>query len=137
MFGLISHRLHTEWGHFQALSVDVRRLLLSYAFYLASYPLIATFVNAYLWRISGDLWSIVIYNSGWVFGLPVGFYLNGLILRKIHILRLYLIGAIVQGITICLVVFIPTHTAASILILGLLYGFGAGLYWATKNYLSL
>jgi len=137
MFDRVLKVFQIEWGHFKALSVDVRRLLLSYTFFVMAYPLIAVFIDVYLWRATQDLWSIVMYNIGYIFGLPIGFYLNGLLLKKIHILRLYFLGAIVQGVTICLVVFIPVPTIFNIIILGLAYGLGAGLYWANKNYLTL
>ena len=130
-------RLTTELSHFQLLSTDMKRMLVSYGFYLAAYPLIATFMNAYLWRSNGSIWSIVMYNSGWVIGLPLGFYINGLLLKKFHILRLYFSGLLLQAIIPCLVVFLPFNGLLNILMYGLLYGCGSGLFWANKSYLDL
>jgi MFS transporter, YQGE family, putative transporter len=129
-------RLKTELTHFHLLPIDVRRMLLSYALYLAAYPLIMTFMNAYLWRTSGNLWSVILYNLGFVLGVPVGFYLNGLLLKKFHILRLYFSGTLLQAVIPCLVVFFPLTNLTGILLYGLIYGCGAGLFWANKNYLD-
>jgi len=137
MFSRLLKRIHTELGHFYALDKNVRRILLSYALYLAAFPMVMTFMQAYLWRTSGSLWTIVIYYLGYIAGLPLGFYLNGMLLKKIHVLRLYLIGAIIQGATACLVVFFPFHDSLNILLYGCLYGLGSGLFWGNKNYLSL
>lgn len=129
-------RLKTELAHFHALSVDMRRMLLSYALFLAAYPLVMTFMDAFLWRSNGNLWSIVMYNLGYVLGLPAGFYLNGLLLRKIHILRLYFFGTLLQAIIPCCIVFFSLHSMAAILFFGCLYGCGAGIFWGNKNYLD-
>ena len=137
MFHSIKRRISIELSHYRALHKDTRHLLLSYFLYLMSYPLIATFMDAYLWRTSGGIWWVIIYNLGYITGLPIGFYLNGFLLRKIHVLRLYFIGAVLQGITALSVVFLATKTVQDIGMFGLLYGVGGGLYWANKNYLSL
>jgi MFS transporter, YQGE family, putative transporter len=137
MISRIFSRLRIERSHFQLLSEDARRMIVSFTLFLAAYPLIATFMNAYLWRSSGNLWSIVIYNMGYVIGIPCGFYLNGFLLQKFHVLRLYLLGALLQAITPCLVIFFPFSGIAGLIIYGLFYGFGAGLFWGNKNYLDL
>lgn len=137
MFSRLINRFNIEKSHFLALTPDVRRILLSYAFYLAAYPLVMTFMNAYLWRTSGNLWSIITYSLGYILSLPIGFYLNGLLLRYYSPVRLYFLGAILQGITACLVVFVSSGSQLNILVLGTVYGLGAGLYYGNKNYLSL
>lgn len=137
MFSRFLKRFNTELQHFYALDSDVRRIFWSYGFYLAAFPLVMTFLNAYLWRSSGNLWTIVLYNLGYVVSLPAGFYLNGLLLKKIHVLRLYFVGALLQGVTACLIVLFSVINPVNILFLGLLNGVGAGLFWGNKNYLSL
>lgn len=112
-------------------------MLLSYGFYLAAYPLLATFMNAYLWRSSGNLWSIILYNIGWITGLPSGFYLNGFLLKKFNILKLFLTGLILQAIIPIMIVFLPFDGLPAILCYGFIYGAGSGLFWGNKNYLDL
>lgn len=133
----IIHRLRIELGHFQSLSDNAKKMLFSYALYLAAYPMIATFMNAYLWRSSGNLWSIVFYNLGYVIGLPVAFYLNGVLLSRFHVLKLYFMGTLLQAITPSLVLFFPLHGLTGLFLYGCLYGLGAGLFWGNRNYLDL
>lgn len=133
----ILSRIKTELSHFNLLSIDMKHMLLSYGFYLAAYPLLATFMNAYLWRSSGNLWSIIFYNIGWITGLPCGFYLNGFLLRKFHILKLYLTGLLLQAIIPIMIVFLPFDGLPAILGYGFMYGAGSGLFWGNKSYIDL
>ena len=137
MLNRILNRFRIELGHFQSLSDNAKKMILSYALYLAAYPLLATFMNAYLWRSSGNLWSIIIYNLGYVIGLPVAFYFNGKLFSKFHVLKLYFLGALLQAITPCLVLFFPLNGLIGLFFYGCIYGFGAGLFWGNKNYLDL
>jgi len=133
----ILSRIETEVSHFNLLSIDMKHMLLSYGFYLAAYPLLATFMNAYLWRSSGNLWSIIFYNIGWITGLPSGFYLNGFLLKKFRILKLYLTGLLLQAIIPIMIVFLPFDGLPAILCYGFMYGAGSGLFWGNKSYIDL
>lgn len=137
MYSRLSRRFAIEYSHFLALAPEVRRILLSYAFYLAAFPLVMTFMSAYLWRTSGSLWSIIAYNLAYVIGLPPGFYLNGLLLKRFSAMRIYFLGTLLQGFIPLLLVFIAPDSLVSIFSFGLAYGLGGGLYYGNKNYLSL
>lgn len=136
MFVKLKTRLGKELAHYYHLGGDVRRLLISYYLYLAAYPLFGVFVSAYLWQAGETLGSLVIYNLLYCVGLPLGFYLNGYLLRHFHTLRLYALGAVIQGLSGILVVFFSTTSLTGLAAYGLIYGVGAGLYWGNKNYLS-
>ncbi|MBU4210151.1 MFS transporter [Patescibacteria group bacterium] len=137
MFKNIKKRFRLEIKHCLTLSVDVRRLLASYYLYVMAYPLFMLFTNAYLWQQGGDLMQLVIYNLLFCFGLPLGFYVNGLLLRHFHTLKLYALGGVLEALSAVLVVMFPSGTISSLILYGLIAGFGGGLYWANKNYLSL
>jgi YQGE family putative transporter len=137
MLDLISQRFALELSHYRRLSDDVRRLLISYYLYLVTYPLLALFTNAYLWRTGESLNLLVMYNVFYCAALPLGFYLNGWLLRRFHTLKLYAVGAILQGLVAVFIVVLPSGMTSILIGYGLLAGLGAGLYWANKNYLSL
>lgn len=137
MFSRIKSRFRIELSHFRSLSGNARKMILSYIFYLAAYPMLATFMNAYLWRSSGNLWSIVVYNFGYVIGLPIAFYFNGIFLVRFHVLKLYFLGTLLQAVTPSLVLFFPPNGLTGLLLYGFIYGFGSGLFWGNKNYLDL
>lgn len=130
-------RIGKEADHYRALPKEVRRLLLSYYLYLLAYPLFAVFTNAYLWRLNENLSFLVVYNLLYCLGLPLGFYANGLLLKKFHTLKLYAVGAVLEGLAGLLVVVFSTTSFSLLAFYGLLSGMGAGLFWGNKNYLSL
>jgi MFS transporter, YQGE family, putative transporter len=130
-------RFRKEVDHYRVLTPEVRHLLISYYLYLIAYPLFAVFTNAYLWRLEKDLTLLVVYNLLYCAGLPLGFYANGLLLRKFHTLKLYAAGAVLEGLAGVLIVMFSTSSLIVLAFYGLLAGLGAGLYWGNKNYLSL
>lgn len=137
MLNKILTSLNGEYKHFTALNALVRRLLYSYIFYLVSYPIMGLFINVYFWRQSNDITLIAAYNLGFFLFLPIGFYLNGLLLSKIHILKLYWYGVFTQGFAAALAIFLPNLSFDIVLLYGAIYGLGGGLYWANKNYITL
>lgn len=137
MLDAIRERFHREKLHFDALGDVVKHLLYSYILYLISYPIIGLFINAYFWRQTEDITLIAAYNLGFFIALPIGFYINGLLLRRFHILKLYWIGTVLQGVAAFLAIFAPTLSFDRVLVYGLIYGIGGGLYWANKNYITL
>lgn len=137
MLQKILSRARIEYRHFVSLSTDARKVLISYAFFLVTYPMIFVFVNAYLWRDSGDINTLIWYNLANFVGIPLGFYLNGLLLRHFHIKKLYALGALLQGVAPLLVIFSPATSMLHLVVYGFLFGVGGGFYWANKNYLTL
>ncbi len=125
-----------ELSHLKKLSPDVRKLLFSYTFFTAAYPLLSLFINAYLWRSGDSLDLIIAYNLFFSLGLPIGFVINGVLLRHMNIKTLYSIGAISQGLVALLVVFMPSGSIATLSFYGLLYGSGSALYWGNSNFLQ-
>lgn len=137
IFIKLKNRWQKEKAHFKALSPDVRHLLISYYLYLMAYPLFAVFINAYLWRQGEDLNRLLIFNLFYCLGLPLGFYANGLLLKRFHTLKLYWAGGVLEALSGVLIVLIPNNSQYSLIFYGLLSGLGAGLYWGNKNYLSM
>lgn len=136
MFAKIISRVNIELSHYRALREDSRRLLISYYLYLSAYPLFGIFTNAYLWQTGENLLSLVIFNLLYCLGLPLGFYLNGILLQHFHALRMYGVGVVLQGLSGILVVFFPASTPITLALYGAIYGVGGGLYWGNKSYLT-
>jgi YQGE family putative transporter len=125
-----------EWSHYKKLPEKSRLLLLSYALRSGAHPLLTIFVNAFIWRSTSSLYTVVVYNIGFIILLPVGFYINGLLLKRYKIVYLYLAGLIVTSLAIAITILLSGGTILHFLLYGGLYGFGAGIYWANRNFLS-
>lgn len=130
-------RLINEYNNFLRLSLNNRRLLLSYIFFLISYPFHEIFVNAYLWRQTEGIELLLVYNIFSFVGLPIGFFINGFLLKTFNIKSLYLSGLIIQATTVISLVFFENFNYLNIAIYGMSAGFGSALFWSNRNYLSL
>lgn len=132
----IVQRARIEWAHFQGMGSNLQRMLLVFSFYLAAQPMLNMFLVAYLWRQEGGALLTILYNLGVIFGLPLGFFINGQLLRSVHIKFLYFFGLVVQGLGATLAIFSTGLTSTNVLIYGLLYGFLMGFFWANRNTLD-
>ncbi len=129
--------LKKESSHFSKhISGNVRRLVGSNALKTISNPLFSTFLNAFVWRLTGSIYSVALYNLGMCIALPIGFYLNGLLLRRFHIEKLFAVGAILSGVTSAAFVVTGSANSLSIFFYGFIWGLGNGLYWANRNFLE-
>lgn len=134
---LFSNQFHAEIRHFHILSIQERKLLFSIAIYNIIYPIFAIFINAFLWRQTHDLTLIAVYNILLYTGLPLGFYLNGLLLRRSSPNVLYFLGLALSGIIVAILIFLPTDHYDSVSIFGLINGIATGIFWANRNFLTL
>ncbi len=89
-----------------------------------------------MWRATGSLLYVSIYNLLSYVGLPVGFFLNGLLLRKARIEKIFAFGSALMGLGALLIVIFGSVNYSSIPLFGFLWGLGRGFYWGNRNYLE-
>ena len=118
------------------LAVGARRIIYSDMVHDFSIPLTDIFLGAFIWRQTGWLLLVVLYKIGeWIF-LPLTFYVNGLLLKKITVPRAFALGSALAGLTPLALIFFGVTSSLSIFLCGCLYGIGNGFYWANRNYLE-
>lgn len=129
--------IKTELQHFRKLTDAAQKVLEVYAVYEFVYPLLTIFVNAFILRQTNDFLAVAMYNFGSFFSMPLGFYLNGLLLKhhKIHVP--FLIGMVGQGIVAFLVFFLSFQSFPALFLFGLLQGFPMGIFWGNRNFINL
>lgn len=137
MLETLTKRITSEYHHFLLLSQAARKLLLSFSFYELVIPLIFSFINAFLFRQTASMTSVVIYNLGLFVSIAVFFYVNGLLLKRISLKWLYIIGLVGQGLVLNALFFLPTDSWLGLIGFGLLQGIFVGLYWANRNFMSI
>jgi MFS transporter, YQGE family, putative transporter len=125
-----------EWRHYKTLSEKTRLLVSSFALRSIAHPLLTLFIHSFIWRSTFSLLSVSMYSLGFFIFLPIGFYVNGLLLRKIKISRLYLVGSIISTMSTIAIIFFSGNRSWHFLAYGFVYGFGSGIYWANRNFLS-
>lgn len=85
--------------------------------------------------MTGSILNVALHTAGRFMFLPVGFFLNGLLLRRYRIATLCSIGAILAGIVTAVVV-VGIRTPLALFIYGCIGGAAYGIYWANRNYLE-
>jgi YQGE family putative transporter len=122
----------------QHISGNVRRIVISNICKTLAGPLVSTFLNAFVWRATGSLLAVALYNAGLYLGLPIAFYFNGLLLRKCNIRKLFAVGSVLSGISSLLVIALTSlgNNLGMVLLFGFLFGIGTGFYWSNRNYLE-
>jgi len=134
---MVKNIIQREMSYFFALSKKAQRLLISYFFYGLANPLVFTFINAYIFRQRVNILNFIIYYFGFFVGIPLMFYINGLLLAKrIKIVILYFLGTILMGISPLIVVFYPHINFFHYFILGFIAGLGTGFHWANRSYFN-
>lgn len=126
-----------EWQFFKKLSQEAQRLTLSSALYALADPILWTFVNAFLWRETNDLILVALYNLFLFAGLPLGFLVNGFVLKFFKATKFLMYGALIQGLVVFVLMFFPNVTLPTTLVAGFIFGLASGLFWSNKNYLTL
>jgi YQGE family putative transporter len=133
----IRNFLAKEKSHFSRLDGEAQKLFFSIALFSIISPIFSMFINAFIWRQSQEFMLVSFYNILVFAGVPLGFYINGLLLRKFAPNILYFAGLLIGGIVITILIYLPFLTYASVGVFGFIHGLSAGLYWANRNLLTL
>ncbi|MEA2701813.1 MAG: transporter, family, putative transporter [Candidatus Parcubacteria bacterium] len=129
----------SEFSQFTTrLAPGVRRLFRSNTVQMLSGTLADVFVGAFIWQVTNSLISVAVFYLAQFVLQPLVFGLNGLLLRHVHIKRLFFLGSLLAGLAVLVVLLsaISNHLAMFVF-LGFLRAVGHGLYWPNRNYLEL
>ncbi len=129
--------IQKETEHLKRLNPQSKQLLLAIHLYNVINPIFGIFVNAFLWRQTQDLALVAFFNLALFFGIPLGFYINGLLLRKLQSKVLFVLGLSISCIVVVSLTFLPRLNYESLAIFGLIYGISSGLFWSNRNLLTL
>ena len=119
-----------------AFSRDQRLLLAAYLLFGLGSPMVNTFSGTYVWRLFHSPSALATFLMIFCLGLPVGFLLNGFLLRRVKLTRLFFFSCLLQGLIPLILVSLPHPTVIAIWMIGLVLGTAAGCFWANRNYLT-
>ncbi len=120
--------------------LDTRKFITSNFFFGLFNPFYIIFSNTFIFQVtSGDLSKNLIYCIFTYIGIMLGFILTGKIATQFSFRNLQIIGIWVMFFTILFLFFIKPNQINDIilLIIGLSTGMGSGIYWASRNFLTL
>jgi len=130
-------KLKTELAFFRKQPHNFRTLILTNMVYALVGPVIDTFVSAYIMRSSNDPIKVVVYQLTIYTGIPLTFLLNGFLLRRFNIRKLFSAGMLLSGVSMLAMMSLKTLSNAGIGAAGLIMGMSFGFYWANRDTLVL
>jgi MFS transporter, YQGE family, putative transporter len=131
------HRLIKEHAFYKGHPRNMRLLLMTNLIYALVLPIIEMFVGAYIMRSTADTTLVVSYQLALYTGIPVTFLINGYLLKKIKIVRLYSFGMLLSGVSMTAMMLSKNLDIYGITIAGLIMGLSYGFFWANRDFLSL
>lgn len=126
-----------EYRLFRSCSRDMRLLLLTNMVYALVLPVIEIFVAAYVMRNSHDVSKVVIYQLAIYAATPLAFLINGYLLGRMSVYRLYSLGMLLSGASMLVMMSSNVITPLDIAGSGLMMGISTGLFWANRGFLTL
>ena len=133
----ITSLLSKEHNHFNRLSSQSQKLLASILLYGVIGPLFGIFANAFIFRQTQSFSLTADYNLTLFIGIPLGFYVNGLLLRKFSANFLYFVSLFFMSVIITGLIFLQHLSLWIICAFGGIDGIAVGMYWANRNLLTL
>lgn len=135
--GFAMYRIRREIETFKSCPPSMRVLLVSNMIYALVLPVIEIFVAAYVMRNSHDVGKVVTYQLAVYAATPVAFFVNGLLLGRIGVKRMYAAGMVLSGAAMMMLMRSGVLTSAGIAGAGVAMGFATGLFWANRGFLAL
>ena len=122
------------------LNRNEKLLVLINAIYFIAATMSAVFVNVYLYAFTGSIYSMTLYAMVRFTMIPLGFYVGGMLSRKLSLSTILSIGLLIIISAFAFLLgfnhlFYDNYYL--IFVVGLVLGSGEGLYWFSINSLNL
>ena len=130
-------KIRTEWTFFSSHPLSMRVLLLTNLLYALVLPIIELFIGAYIMRNSQDVGLVVLFQLAQYTGIPLTFMINGLLLKRVPIARLYSLGMLLSGVSMTAMMTLRELNGTGIFFAGLIMGLSYGFFWANRDFLAL
>ncbi len=137
---MIPRFLKEQKAKFGVFTAEAKKLLLSNMLFGLFSPFYLIFSNTFIFNNSkGNIGYNLLYNLFYFMGIIAGFALNGFLIRSFHVRNQLVTGMALLFISITTLFFMPPGflNGTLILIFGLFTGIGTGIYWSSRNYLTV
>lgn len=112
-------------------------LILTNTIYAFVLPVIDIFVASYIMRNSDDPSKVILYQLAIYIGIPITFFVNGYLLNRINIKKLFSSGMLLSGISMVFMMSLDEINYFGLVSAGLIMGLSFGFYWANRDFLIL
>jgi MFS transporter, YQGE family, putative transporter len=133
----MKNKILSEFRFFMSMPRDMRLVLGTNMIYAFVLPIIDIFVGAYIMRSSHNPSMVAVYQLCVYTGIPFTFLINGFLLNKIKISRLYSFGMLLSGISMIFMMTLSNISMVGVSISGFIMGASFGFFWANRDFLAL
>ena len=126
-----------KWLGLSLFSRDAKVLLAANIIFSLVLPLDVIFSNAYIWRQKQDFALLFASNCSGFAGVPVGYILNGFLLRRFPIKNIFVASMTGSVLMITVLFFLGRTTYPVVMTLGFCTGTAMGIYWSNRLYMAL
>lgn len=130
-------KIKKEYSFFMSHPRNMRVLLMTNLIYAFVLPVIEVFIAAYIMRNSDSVEKVVIYQLTVYTGIPFTFLINGYLLNKFNVAKLYAFGMLLSGVSMLIMTTVQQLDSTGIGIAGLIMGMSFGFFWANRDFLVL
>jgi len=137
---MIKRFFNEQKAKFDVFTPGTKKLIWSNLLFGLFNPFYFIFSNTFIFNHSnGNLLHNLIYCSFTFSGIISGFILNGFLLRKLHVRNQLIFGELMLFLSISTLFIMPGNflTNVSVSFFGLISGIGSGIYWSSRNYLTI
>lgn len=120
----------------ETLSPATRWLVLTFAGSTTASTIASTFVNLFVFVVSGQLASLALFNGAYFFSLTFVFYFTGYLFRRSSPLVPYRWGLVLTAAFYGVLLLLLHRASHYILWLGLLQGVSQGFFWFGANLMT-
>lgn len=131
------NKLTKEFQFFLSHPLGMRTLLLTNLLYALVMPIVELFVGAYIMRNSEDISLVVIFQLAVYTGIPLTFMINGFLLNRFPIARMYSLGMLLSGVSMFAMMSLDHLDTLGVFFAGLIMGLSYGFFWANRDLLAL
>lgn len=120
----------------EPLTPATRWLVLTFAGSTTASTIASTFVNLFVFVVSGQLSALALFTGAYFFSLTFVFYLTGYLFRRASPLVPYRWGLVMTASFYAVLLVLLHHAAHYIVWLGLLQGVSQGFFWFGANLMT-
>jgi len=133
----MKNRLLGEYRFFMTMPRTMRLVLITNMIYAFVLPVIDIFVGAYIMRSADNPAMVAVYQLCVYTGIPFTFLINGYLLTKFNVSRLYSFGMLLSGISMLFMMSLSKMSFGGVAMAGFIMGGSFGFFWANRDFLAL
>ncbi len=123
--------------HLVSLPGKTKRLLFSNFLYNCEFQILPVIINYAIWKNYDDIKYNIIYYLGFFAAHPIGYLINGILLSRFPINKLYITGMLLEMSILTSLLLFKISNLKVLLSIGIVMGLSTSIYWSNRLFMIL